>query len=62
MIAIKVFRDGDQICALMGVNLQEGAAGFGNSVEEALERFIGELRLHQQKCFEDQVNLDVEEE
>jgi hypothetical protein len=35
----KVFRDGDQWCALFGVNLMEGVAGFGLSPSEAYDDF-----------------------
>lgn len=33
----RVFIDGDAWCALVGENLQEGVAGFGNTPEEAIE-------------------------
>lgn len=32
-------KDGDQWCALYGVNLQDGVAGFGDSPEAAMEAF-----------------------
>lgn len=38
-IEIKLFWDGDKVCALWGENLQEGLAGFGNNVPEALHDF-----------------------
>lgn len=36
MISAKIFADGDKVCALIGDNLQEGIAGFGNKISEAL--------------------------
>lgn len=35
----KIFIDGSQWCALYGDNLQDGVAGFGDSVEKAMEDF-----------------------
>ena len=35
----KLTIDGDQWCALYGVNIQEGVAGFGKSPKEAMESF-----------------------
>lgn len=35
-IIIKITKDGDQYCALMGENLQEGIAGFGDDPVSAL--------------------------
>jgi hypothetical protein len=40
---IQLFRDGDQMCALMGANLQEGYAGFGNTAGEALRELAKAL-------------------
>jgi hypothetical protein len=34
-----VTKDGDKWCALYGVNLQEGVAGFGNTPDEACRQF-----------------------
>ena len=34
---IKVFQDGDHWCALVGVNLMEGLAGFGKTIPAALK-------------------------
>ena len=31
--------DGNQWCALLGVNLQDGVAGFGSSPHEAMQKF-----------------------
>lgn len=35
-LPIKVFRDGDSWCALLGENLQEGRAAFGKKPSEAM--------------------------
>ena len=36
-------RDGDQWCALLGANLQEGHAGFGDSPADALRALANDL-------------------
>jgi hypothetical protein len=36
MTTIELSRDGNQWCALVGENLQEGAAGYGDTVADAL--------------------------
>ncbi len=38
----RMFREGNQWCALYGENLQEGVAGFGDSPEEAALSFDSE--------------------
>lgn len=38
----RIFRDGNQWCALYGENVQEGIAGFGSSPAEAALRFDSE--------------------
>ena len=35
----KLYRDGDQWCALLGENIQEGVVGFGESPETAMWAF-----------------------
>ena len=35
----KLFRDGNQWCALYGEDLQHGVAGFGKSPEKAMRNF-----------------------
>ena len=35
----KLFRDGDQWCALLGDDIQEGVCGFGNSPANAMHAF-----------------------
>ena len=39
---IRLFRDGDQWCALRGENLQEGVSGFGLTPEAALMELLGQ--------------------
>lgn len=36
---LQIFKDGTDWCALAGMNLQEGIAGFGSTIEEALQNF-----------------------
>lgn len=36
---IKISQDGDMICVLLGENLQEGLAGFGEDIPTALKNF-----------------------
>ena len=43
-IDIKVFMDGNQICALYGKDLQEGIAGFGDTISEALFNFSNDWK------------------
>jgi len=38
-VNIKLTKDGDEYCFLLGENLQEGIAGFGKSILEALTKF-----------------------
>jgi hypothetical protein len=38
-VETQVFIDGDQWCVLAGDNLQEGVAGFGTTIHEALQKF-----------------------
>ena len=35
-VAVSITRDGNQVCALIGENIQEGYAGFGDTIPEAL--------------------------
>jgi len=37
--ALKISRDGNQYCILFGSNLQDGVAGFGRSIDEAMRNF-----------------------
>jgi hypothetical protein len=39
---IRLFRDGDQWCALRGGDLQEGVSGFGLTPEAALMELLGQ--------------------
>jgi len=43
-IWIDISHDGDKWCALVGDNIQEGIAGFGETPLEALEALINEFR------------------
>jgi len=42
-LLIELSFDGDQFCALIGANIQEGVAGFGDSPIDALENLCHEL-------------------
>jgi len=39
---ITLSQDGNQVCALYGVNLQEGIAGFGDNIPDALRALANE--------------------
>jgi len=41
----KLFKDGNMWCALYGINLQEGVAGFGKSPEYAMIAFDKEWNM-----------------
>ena len=38
-VTISIELDGDQYCALLGINLMEGVCGFGPTIDEAIESF-----------------------
>lgn len=40
---LQISLDGDKFCCLMGANLQEGVAGFGDTIPEAFENFYKAL-------------------
>lgn len=40
---LKPYKDGDQWCVLLGDNIQEGICGFGDTIEDALYRFLKDL-------------------
>lgn len=44
VLGLTPFRDGNQWCFLWGENLQEGVAGFGESVEDAMWAFDKSMR------------------
>ena len=46
MRLIEVTLDGNKWCALLGENLQEGLAGFGDTPSEALRSLADEVELH----------------
>jgi hypothetical protein len=43
---VELLWDGNQVCALVGPNLQEGNAGFGDTAEEALADLIEQLKTN----------------
>ena len=43
-ILVRLFIDGDQWCALIGPNIQEGICGFGDTESDALIRLAVELK------------------
>lgn len=43
-IKIKVYKDGNQWCVLHGENIQEGIAGFGDTVDSAIKDFNRNLK------------------
>ncbi len=44
MDTINVYVDGDKWCAMLGENLQDGLAGFGDTPQEALRRLAEEVK------------------
>lgn len=42
---IHLFKDGDQWCALLGIDLQEGKAAFDKGIKEALDKLLSSLVL-----------------
>ncbi len=42
--SIRLMWDGDKVCALVGPDLQEGIAGFGDSAIEALEDLLQNIK------------------
>ena len=40
MIKPSLSKDGDQFCYLLGENLQDGIAGFGDTVGQAMQNFV----------------------
>ena len=40
---VRLFRDGNQFCALVGLDLMEGTSGFGPTPGAALRALAGEL-------------------
>jgi hypothetical protein len=40
---VRIYRDGDKICALIDENLQEGYAGFGETETDALRALADEM-------------------
>jgi hypothetical protein len=46
ILGITISLDGDKWCALIGENLQDGLAGFGNSPIEAIRALANEIEQH----------------
>ena len=42
-VGAKLSKDGNQWCFLWGENLQEGVAGFGDTIYEAAKSFFNEI-------------------
>ena len=38
-VTINVELDGDQYCAILGIDLMEGVCGFGSTIDDAIEAF-----------------------
>jgi hypothetical protein len=49
---VRVFRDGNEICALTGPDLMAGTAGFGATVSSALRSLADHLESQQQSNLE----------
>ena len=45
LMMVDVFVDGDKWCALLGDNLQEGLAGFGDTPSEALRDLANQIEI-----------------
>lgn len=43
-VVLKIEWDGDKVCALYGDDLQDGIAGFGDSIPDALSQLAEEWR------------------
>jgi hypothetical protein len=41
---VQISKDGDQMCALIGENIHEGTAGFGDTVPDALRDLANQLQ------------------
>jgi hypothetical protein len=42
-VSILLYRDGNEFCALLGDNIQDGKAGFGRTIPAALRNLANEL-------------------
>ena len=45
-LGIKPYKDGNQWCFIYGDNIQDGIAGFGDTIDEAAFDFFSNLQLH----------------
>jgi len=43
---ITISKDGDKFCCLHGTNLQEGVAGFGDTIKEAIKDYVTNFIKH----------------
>jgi len=59
---LKPYKDGNQWCILAGDNIQEGICGFGDTIEDALYRFILEILDLQSKRKEQKLTEWSEED
>ena len=50
---IQIFEDGSDWCALEGINLQEGIAGFGTTQAQALRDLANGIEEQDYKLFSD---------
>ena len=44
-LTITIALDGNQFCTLLGVNIMEGIAGWGQTVEESIDNFCHEWKI-----------------
>lgn len=42
-VIVKIFKDGNSFCALIGNDVMDGVVGFGDTISEALDELSGEL-------------------
>ena len=43
--SLKISRDGNQFCVLLGENLHDGVAGFGNTLMDAMHDFDRNMQV-----------------
>jgi len=54
---INVTKDGNQWCALLGNDLQDGIAGFGEHIHKAVEELAWKLRIYHVNEIEDKERI-----
>lgn len=47
-MTVRVFQDGDEVCALIGIDLQVGTSGFGRTASDALRALADALESESQ--------------